>query len=175
MKVTIIALLMALSTSSFSQTKETYTILKCKDVMTEKEYAYGNENLVCISSDRKKGFRISIMFDFKKNDVVYKGFSVLSSNLGSCVEHDQIIILFEDGTKYESTSWNSFNCEGDSYFDYTSKDLDKLTKSKIKAIRFTNGRTYESMTYPVSESESNYFINVKYALENKVFGEGKCN
>ena len=70
MKKLIVALLFPVS--SFAQD---YQILMCKDPMTDKEYVYGNNDLLC-SRDGKTGFRITIVYSKKADKVSYNGFIV---------------------------------------------------------------------------------------------------
>jgi len=44
----------------------------------------------------------------------------------------------------------------------------------MSAIRFTNGRSYDELTYTLT-TDKNYFIEVKNALDNKLFVNSSCN
>jgi hypothetical protein len=62
-------------------------------------------------------------------------------------------------------SWRDFNCKGGLGFDLYGKFREDLSKS-IKAIKFVNGRGYESYEKVLTKSEDkNYFINVFKALD----------
>lgn len=154
-------------------TPKKYEILACKDVMTDKQYAYGNKSLFCLKSDTE-GFTISISYKNKSDVVTYSGISVRSAGIGSCTEHDKLLFLFEDDTKLSLVSWNDFNCKGTSYFDLYGKEFENLNK-KIKAIRFENGRSGESYTHFVKSEDVDYFIIAKQVLESGVFGKGNCD
>jgi hypothetical protein len=139
-----------------------------KDVMTEKEYVFSNEKILCLENP-EKGFMLSILYDFKKGKVKYSGIKVFSHSIGSCLEHDKLIFLFEDDSKMELMSWNDFNCEGRSYFDFNGDRLIKLTK-RIKAIRFQNGRSYESVTVTLeNEIDKTYFIDAQLAIDKQLY------
>jgi hypothetical protein len=56
--------------------------------------------------------------------------------------------------------WNKFNCEGKVYVDFSSDQLALLKTKKVSAIRFSNGRTYDTLTYTMQSTEQDYFINV---------------
>jgi hypothetical protein len=56
--------------------------------------------------------------------------------------------------------WNKFNCEGNVYVNFSSDELELLKTKKVSAIRFSNGRTYDTFTYTMKPTEQNYFINV---------------
>jgi len=156
MKNIFLGALLLLSTLVFSQDK--LKILYQKDAMTDNEYVYISDNLLC-SIDGKVGFSISPRFKIDKDKTIkYNGIVVKSNGVGSCMENDELIILFEDSTKLTLKSWNKFNCEGNSYFDFQKSSLKDINK-KIKAIRLMNGRSYESFTYTLkNENEKNYFI-----------------
>lgn len=139
-----------------------------KDVMTEKEYVFSNEKILCLENP-KKGFILKISYKFIKGKVKYSGINVFSQSIGSCVEHDKLIFLFEDDSKIELTSWNDFNCEGRSYFDFNGDRLFKLTK-RIKAIRFQNGRSYDSVTVTLeNEIDKTYFIDAQLAIDKQLY------
>lgn len=167
MKNLILGALLLLSTFSISQNN--LKLFYTKDVMTDKEYITPSEYLLC-SEDGKKGFIIKTTFDISKSGIIqYSGFIIQSAGIGGCMENDEVIILFEDGTKISSKSWNDFNCKGVSYFDLYQKLLKDLNK-KIKAIRLTNGRSYESYTYELkTDDEKNYFIYINELIINQKY------
>lgn len=153
----------------------TYYIETCTDKMTDKSYAFGNKSLMC-SEDGKKGFIISATWNYKNGgDVTYNGLNVTSAGIGNCVENSTLIFLFEDDTKEQVAAWNKFNCEGTSYMDWKGAAFDKITKKKIKAIRFQNGRTYDSYTYNLAPKEQSYFLEVASALSEKRIVAGSCD
>jgi hypothetical protein len=143
-------------------------MLYYKDIMTDKEYIYTNEKVLCFEGE-KKGFIVNPRFEFKKGIFSYHGITVKSVGIGSCVENDDLIILFEDNTKVSLKSWNNFNCDSSSYFDLNANQLNNLTK-RIKAIRFQNGRTFESLTFILEkETDKTFFIDVKQAIDKQVY------
>lgn len=159
--------------ASFATAQKKYEILVCKDIMTDKEYAYGNKSLLCLKSD-SEGFNLSISYQNKKDNVKYSGITVRSAGIGTCNEKDKLLFLFEDDTKLSLVSWNDFNCKGTSYFDLYGKEFENLNK-KIKAIRFENGRSGESYTHFIKLEDADYFITAKQVLEAGVFGKGDCD
>lgn len=82
------------------------------------------------------------------------------------IENDEIIILFESGEKITKTSWN--RCYGEAYFNMNEKEIQLLRTQPISKIRMTNGRTYDSYTGDVQEKDKRYFIQLFYALDNKL-------
>jgi hypothetical protein len=143
-------------------------MLYYKDIMTDKEYIYTKERILCLEGE-KKGFVVKVSFEIKKGVYKYGGITVKSVGIGNCVENNDLIILFENDTKINLKSWNKFNCEGNSYFDINGSELNNLTK-RIKAIRFQNGRTFESLTVLLEkENDKTFFIDVKQAIDKQVY------
>ena len=167
MKKLLLGTLLFFSFAASSQ-KLTYT----KDIMTDKEYI-NIDKVFMASNDSKNGFFIKPTFKILDGVVKYNGLIVISSGVGSCMENDRLIILFEDNTKVELKSWQNFNCKGTSYFDLHSKELENLNK-RVKAIRLTNGRSYESYTFETkTEEEKNYFIIANTLLINQKYEVSK--
>jgi hypothetical protein len=160
MKKTILSIVMLTTFSAFSQTKVAYKIEHCKDKMTDKEYFFSSVNLIGSNAEKNKGFVVTPSFRADNGTMVNRGFIVENVNIGSCDENDSLIILFEDSTKITLTSWNKFNCEGNAYFNFTDDELQELKTKKVSAIRFTNGRSYDTLTYTLKPSEQDYFIRV---------------
>jgi hypothetical protein len=163
-KTLIIALLVLVTTRLFSQRN---AIEYCKDIMTDKEYAFFRYDLFC-SNDGKAGFLVQIVLKLVDGKAVYDGIYVLSANLGTCVENSTLTFLFNDYSKITFESWNDLNCDGESYFDLDAIFFPMISRLKVDAIRFTNGRTYDSFTYKVNTNKS-YFINLKKLIaDNKL-------
>jgi hypothetical protein len=165
MKKTILtAAITVFTLLSYSQ--DSVYIIKDYDAMNEKTYIYPNRGMVVANEDKTKGFRLSpfITQDFKVGML-----TAVIVGVGSCHENNEIIILFEDGSKITKTSWNKFNCKGDSYFNLSDKDLDKLRTTKLSKIRITNGYSHESFTEDVKDSDKDYLIKILQQLDNKVF------
>jgi hypothetical protein len=168
----ILAILLGIATECNAQLDTTKFYIKHhKDGMTDKEYYMGSIRLVCLKDD-KVGFAIQPTFKSVRGKPTYTGLTAISKGLGTCVQNSELIFLFEDGTKISTKSWNDFNCKGDSYFDLKSSLLDNIAKP-LKAIRFTEGRSYESYTHEVPVEDKNYFVDVKAALEQSLIVAGK--
>jgi hypothetical protein len=151
-----------------------FYIETCVDKMTDKAYAFSSKGLMC-SEDGDKGFFITADFQFKNGKVIYNGLSLKSAKIGNCVEKSNLIFLFEDDTKFQLTAWNDFNCDGKSWFDYGGRSFDKLVHKKIKAIRFQNGRTFDSYTYPLTDSDKLYFLEVGTAVAEQRIEQTSCD
>lgn len=168
-KKTILGLLLSLlSISYYSQTDSIY-IKKIIDSMDDKVYCQASRVMVCMNTENKRiGFYLFPIIDFEKEKASISGIAVCMKNIGSCVENNEITILFEDDSKIKIKSWNDFNCEGNAWFNITNDDLSKLSSLKIKKIKMQNGRTYDSYTHEIKE-DSDYFIQSFSAIKNNKF------
>ena len=92
--------------------------------------------------------------------------------IGNCDEKDQLIFLFDDGSKISISSWNKFNCKGNAYFNLTEDELNSLKTKLVTTIRFVNGYTSDSFTYTLKKLEKDYFINV---YSNYIIKEVNCD
>lgn len=160
MKKSLLSFVLLISLSVFSQTSTPFKIEHCKDKMTEKEYYFAEKKFIGANPEKTKGFTITPSFKAKDGAMVNNGFICKNVNIGSCDENDTLIFLFEDDSKITLTAWNKFNCEGNAYFDFTADQLALLSTKKTTTIRFTNGRTYESLTYNLKDAEKDYFVRV---------------
>lgn len=156
-----------------SVTKSQNVIQYCKDKMTDKEYVFFKEDLLC-SKDKVKGFIISVMLTYVDGKAKYNGIYVLSVGVGSsCVENSTLDFLFTDESRVSLLSWNDFNCDGESKFDLDADKFDLLSKKKIKAIRFTNGRTYDQYTYNL-KMNGDYFIFLRELISKNKLIKVSC-
>jgi len=147
------------TTSPTNPVKLTYE----KDEFTGKEYLMTESDLL-VTNDGKKGFKIYPTFTKENGKWKYDGLSG-KSTIGSCFENDKIYIIFEDGSKFDMTSWRDFNCKGDVGFDLYGKFKDDLSKT-MKGIKFQNGRDYSSFDKIFTNvNDKNYFINAFKALD----------
>ena len=78
-----------------------------------------------------------------------------------------MIVLFENGEKITKTSWNKFNCEGNAWYNLRESEVNLFKTVPISKIRFTNGRTYESITGVLELSD--YFITINRRADNNQF------
>jgi hypothetical protein len=172
MKKLLLNLVLLISLSAFSQTTTPYVIEHCKDKMTDKEYYFAQRKLICANPEKTKGFTVTPNFKADKGGMKNGGFMCKNVNIGSCDENDSLIILFEDDTKITLTAWNKFNCEGNAYFDFSESQLKDLSTKKVNTIRFSNGRSYESLTITLKEDQRDYFVR---AYSNQSIIEVDCS
>jgi hypothetical protein len=129
-------------------------IKKIIDEMTNDVDYMTSENFVLINKSEGKGLTITPHITPALNvQLILK-----SVNIGNCVEKGELIIMFQDSSKINLKSWNKFNCENYSYFKLDDETKSKLSESKIIKMRFTNGRTYDSLTGDVLEADQKYFM-----------------
>ncbi len=158
MKKLLLNLVLLVSLSVFSQSANPFIIEHCKDKMTDKEYYFAEKKIICANPEKTKGFTVIPNFKADNGEMVNNGFMCKNVNIGSCDENDSLIILFEDETKITLTSWNKFNCDGNAYFNFTNSQLKDLSTKKVNIVRFSNGRSYESLTVELKEEQKDYFI-----------------
>ena len=157
-----------MSLTSFAQTvnADSVYVIKESDAMSGETYVYGNRSFIVANDESTKGFKVDT---YIKSDLSFGMITVKMVNIGNCNENDEIIILFENGEKITKKSWKKFNCDGEAYFNLSESDIQVLRTQPISKIRMTNGRTYDSYTGDVKSKDKRYFIQLFYALDNKLF------
>lgn len=113
------------------------------------ENGYINRDLNCISTDTDY-----ITFTPLKDKSI-----IVKTNL-SCVEEGAIFeITLKNGDKIEIKSWNDFNCDGTSYFNwFNPKDIEKLKSSEIATLFFYSDG--EATMVDVPKNQRDYFIQL---------------
>ena len=164
MKRIILILAIALGAINLQAQTDSAYVYYWEDTMEDKMYYTPSYDLVVANESKTKGSKISIHL----KDGEFRFLTAELIGLGNCVEDNTIIILFEDDTKINLTSWNDFNCDGSAYLNPTPEQLTKLTTLEVKTIRVTNGYNHKSVT---SHEITNprYFIQLLYAIDNKLF------
>lgn len=167
LKVMMMALMMcSITMASFGQTsKDSVYVVKETDTMSGETYVYGSRAFIVANDEGEIGF---IVDTYIKDDLSLGMITVTMVGIGNCNENDEIIILFENGEKIIKKSWKKFNCDGEAYFNMNEKEIQLLRTQPISKIRMTNGRTYDSYTGVVKEKDKRYFIQLFYALDNKL-------
>jgi hypothetical protein len=176
MKQVFLSLVMLGATlTSYSQTskKDSVCVLYQKDEMEDKTYYFPSQKIAIIDREKEIGFSVSAFIEEKGDELIVNEIEVKSVGIGSCVEKDELILLFEDDSKMKLTSWNKFNCEGNSWFSIGKSEIKTISTKKIKKIKFTNGRSYDSLTGEVSEDRQAYFCELFYALSVKKLKQAK--
>lgn len=113
------------------------------------EKGYINRDLSCFSNDTDY-----ITFTPLKDKSI-----IVKSNL-SCVDEGSMLeITLKNGEKIEIKSWNDFNCDGTSYFNWFSpKDIEKLKSSEIATLFFYSDG--EATMVDVPKNQKDYFIQL---------------
>jgi len=148
--LTVIALTLTLITNA-------QMIEKVVDDMTDKTNYYSTINLIVANESKTEGVTIVPSIRNKNGKLTANSLICSIVGLGVCNESNKMIIMFDDETKFTLTSWNKFNCKGNAYFDLDESQVQELATKPIKKIRFTNGKSYESVTN--TPSRNDYFIN----------------
>lgn len=164
-KVNLIAVALLIFVGNLFSQKDSIFVGKSVDDMEDKSYYYPSSDLVISNEGKTKGIRLSAFIDEKDGEIWIGDLSVKMVNIGSCVEKNELIIMFEDSSKISLTSWNKFNCKGDAWFNISSDDIEKLSTLKMKKIKITNGYTFDSFTKAVPNPD--YYRQLFYAVKTK--------
>ena len=170
LKVTMMTLMMCFMTITLFAQLDSVYITKSLDAMSGKTYVYGSRNFIVANDTKEKGF---IIDTYINDNLSFRMITVVMVGIGNCNENDEIIILFENGEKITKKSWKSWNCDGEAYFDITELEMEMLRTLPMAKIRMTNGRSFDSYTGNVIAKDKRYFIQLLYALDNKLILEKK--
>jgi hypothetical protein len=168
-KIMFIGLLLA---SISLKSQDSVYVVKVVDDMSDDSFYTPSKNMVCATTDKKTGISLSVFFDEKNDELTIAEIKVVMINIGNCVENNELIILFENEEKIKLMSWNKFNCDGDAWFRLNDDQRELLAKNRIKKIKITNGRTYESYTHEL-KTNKDYFNQLFFAAQNGKIKEEK--
>jgi len=119
-----------------------------------------------------------LFLDEKKGKIIPSTFYVRVLGLSSaCVDEGSTLdIIFENGEKTQLVNWKDFDCEGKNYFNLKGKE-DLFKNNRLKAIKYTNKRNYESMVVKTNmdENGSSYLVNTLLELDKINNGEMNLN
>lgn len=90
-----------------------------------------------------------------------------------CVDEGSTLdVIFENGEKTQLVNWNDFDCEGKNYFSLQDKE-DLFKNNKIKAIKYTNKRNFDTMIVKTNMNEkgSSYLMATLLELDKINNGE----
>jgi hypothetical protein len=170
LKATMMTLMMCFMTITLFAQPDSVYVIKRSDAMNGKTYIYGSRNFVVANDTKEEGF---IVDTYINDNLSIQMITVVMVGIGSCNENDEIIILFENGEKIVKKSWKSFNCDGEAYFNINELEMKLLRTLPMSKIRMTNGRSFDSYTGDVIAKDKRYFIQLLYALDNKLILEKK--
>lgn len=160
-KLHTLLLLLTLSTAAAAQ----ITIEKHVDDMTDKVSYEASERFYVADNERSSGFAIDVVIDIDNGKLYSKGWIVTTADLGGCNEDNDLIILFEDGSRMNLKSFSKFNCDEVAFFYLDLQQEAYIATKRIKKMRFRNGYSYE--TYTAEVEVQDYFIQLYDAIENE--------
>ena len=169
--ITILAAIL-LANLCYSQ-KDSVYISKLVDDMSDKISYFPSRKMMCSDDDSKAAFAVSVFMKHQDDQLRVVNLSIRSTGIGSCLEKDVLIIMFEDDSKINLVSWNDFNCKGNSWFNVSGSDIEKLSTLKIKKVKFQNGRSFESLTKEITD-DKDYFTQLFWAIKNNKIKEEKA-
>lgn len=173
MKKIMLSIIVFMTLETMAQ-KDSLYVVEQKDEMTEKVYYYASRQLLCQNQELKsQGFSVSFFIDKTKKGIESAELKMKVIGVGSCHEKDEVIFLMEDETKVKGTMWNEFNCDGKVWCKVSDHDKEILATKKVIKIRVQNGRTFESYTHNVADSDKDYFIQLFFAINNQIIKQIK--
>lgn len=154
---------------------ESKLISKSVDEFTD-EVDYFVEGMVFYADggDLKTKGMIMQLFLKSKNEKLKAGTMYFKvAGMTGCIDKGStLIVMFENGTKTTLTNFNSFSCKGVNYFSIAGKE-DLFKNNKIKAFKYTNKRTYESMVVKNNMTDGNktHLMNILLEIDKINSGE----
>lgn len=140
--------------------QKSFVVEHSVDVITKNEYYIATEKMIIANKEKNKGFSITPSFKFEDEKLKLESVIVKSFVGSSCVEKSKLYFLLENDKVITLNSWNSFNCDGTSYFDFTQEDLELLSQFKIKLVRFVNGFEYAEFQNNPDADQKDFFVRV---------------
>jgi hypothetical protein len=165
MKKVILILALALGAINAQGQSDSAFMYYFEDEMSDLTYYVPNREMTVTNEERTKGVKFSTHVS-TDGDFLFLTAELIG--LGNCCEDNKLIILFEDGSKFDLVSWNDFDCEGAAYFNVTSAQKNKLANIPIKTVRMTNGHSFESVTSSKGYNKR-HFIQLFYCIDNRLF------
>lgn len=85
---------------------------------------------LALYDDRGKHVIVSPYYNEKK-----KSFNLHVNTSHTCVDdRAELIIVFDDKSQYSMFAWNAFNCDADSYYTISKKDIKAISEKPVRAI-----------------------------------------
>lgn len=147
-----------------------HIIEDCTD-LSGKCYIYPSQNFIVTNAEKNKGFTINVDFKRKgtEGNLHFSGLLCQLVDIGTCCEKNELIFLFEDGSKMTLISWNKWNCEGNAWYHVNETQAEELATKKIVKAQMKNGYSFDSYANNVESQFQNYFIQLcADAAQNKV-------
>jgi hypothetical protein len=155
---------------------ESDLICKSVDEFTDKVLIRPTE-VIFLNEDRgdmrSEWLSLYLVFDGVIGKLIPSNLILNANGIEGCVDEGATLdVIFENGEKTQLVNWNDFDCEGRNYFQLKNKE-DLFKSSKIKALKYTNTRNYDSMIVKTNMDEkgSSYIMNTLLEIDKINNGE----
>lgn len=175
--LTLLMVTYSQNTDSITESKvtESKLISKSVDEFTDK-VSYSTRGMVFYADGgdmKTEGMVMEVFLKNKKGKLNSGTVYLKAAGMKGCIdEGSTLIVMFENGEKTTLTNWNDFNCKGINYFSLSGKE-DLFKNNKIKALKYTNKRTYESMVIKNNITDDNKTHLMNLLLEIDKINSGK--
>lgn len=128
------------------------TEIVCKNVdLFDDSVSYNGvtEILYADGKDMRTEGLVFFIYPRERNKNFTASIIMTAAGMDGCVDEGSTLnIIFENGDKIKMENWNDFDCKGTNYFRMPtdSGELSLLETEPIKAMRYTNSRSYQSYT-----------------------------
>ena len=186
MKKLLFLLTLLIGFSGYSQNETTINESKfvCKNVdeFTDKTSFSPTDSIVLYEDGgdmKTQGMVIMLFLKEENGKLLPSSLYLKVVGMGGCVDEGSTLdVIFENGEKTQLVNWNDFDCKGKNYFSLKNKN-DLFKNSKLKAIKYTNKRSYKTMVIKANMDEegSSYIMNTLLELDQINNGElsvGMC-
>jgi len=180
MKKILLSLTLLIGFSSYSQNEgeiiESKLICKTVDEFTDKVSVSTVETVILYEDGgdmRSEGLVAILFLNDDKGKIKQSTLYMKFLGIKGCVDEGSTLdVIFENGEKTQLVNWKDFDCEGKNYFSLKNKE-DLFKNNKIKAIKYTNKRNYDTMIVKTNMDEkgSSYIMNTLLELDKINNGE----
>ena len=183
MKKLLLLTILLVGYNGYSQYKsavvESKLICKSIDEFTDEVSLAPTEQVILYKDNgdmKSQGLVMTLFYKNEKGKVLPNIFYLKVVGLkGGCVDEGSTLdIIFENGDKTQLSNWWEFNCEGLNYFSIKGKE-DLFKSTKIKAIKYTNKRDYESMIVKINMTEEGSSFLMNSLLEVDKINNGEVS
>ena len=175
MKKVILSFAMLIGINAFSQS-ESKLICKTVDEFTD-ETSVSSSDMFLVYEDggdmKTEGIVGTLFVQEKKGKLKANSLYLKVIGIKGCVDTGSTLnIIFENGEKTELVNWKKFDCDGKNYFTIPQAKMDLFRSSKIKAIKYTNKRNYDTMIVKENIGElSSYLMDILNEMDKINAGE----
>tara|TARA_R110000796_G_scaffold23036_1_gene66195 strand:- start:3890 stop:4456 length:567 start_codon:yes stop_codon:yes gene_type:complete len=177
----LLLLLLIVGYNGYAQNEENIIesklICKTVDEFTDAKSLSGTETVVLYEDggDMSSEGIILMLFlsEDKRGKIEPSTLYLKVLGIKGCVDIGSTLdLIFENGEKTQLSNWKKFDCEGKNYFSLKGNE-DLFKTSKIKAIKYTNKRNYDSMIVKTNMDQvgSSYLMNMLLEIDKINSGE----